>query len=55
MPSFAWKMSDTQVAAVSTYIRNNWGNAASAVTSDDVAKARKQQKATAQLSDGTAK
>jgi len=55
MPSFAWKMSDTQVAAVSTYIRNNWGNAAAAVTSDDVAKARKQQKATAQLSDGVSK
>ena len=54
MPSFAWKMSDAQVAAVSTYIRNNWGNAAGAVTADEVAKARKAQGAVAQLPDGSA-
>jgi mono/diheme cytochrome c family protein len=28
MPSFAWKLSDTDIAAVLTYIRNSWGNAA---------------------------
>ncbi len=32
MPPFAWKLSDAQVAAVTTYIRNAWGNAASPVT-----------------------
>ena len=42
MPSFAWKLTDGQVAAVSTYIRNSWGNAASATSEGSVAKARKQ-------------
>jgi mono/diheme cytochrome c family protein len=40
MPSFAWKLTDQQVADVSTYIRNSWGNRASAVTAQDVAKLR---------------
>jgi mono/diheme cytochrome c family protein len=40
MPSFAWKLSDEQVAAAATYLRNSWGNAAPAVTADDVAKNR---------------
>lgn len=31
MPAFGWMMSDAQVAAVVTYIRNSWGNAASSV------------------------
>ena len=31
MPAFDWKLSDSQVAAVATYIRTNWGNQASAV------------------------
>jgi mono/diheme cytochrome c family protein len=31
MPPFAWKLDDAQIAAVLTYIRNNWGNAAKAV------------------------
>ena len=26
MPSFAWKLTDQQIADVSTYIRNSWGN-----------------------------
>ena len=42
MPSFAWKLTDGQVAAVSTYIRNSWGNAASATSEGSVAKARRQ-------------
>ncbi|MGH7069030.1 MAG: cytochrome c [Acetobacteraceae bacterium] len=32
MPSFAWRLGDAQVAAVITYIRNAWGNAAAAVS-----------------------
>jgi len=35
MPSFAWKLSDQQVAAVATYIRNSWGNAAAPVTAKE--------------------
>ena len=31
MPSFAWTLSDADVAAVVTYIRNAWGNAAPGV------------------------
>jgi mono/diheme cytochrome c family protein len=40
MPSFAWKLTDQQIADVSTYIRNSWGNRASPVTAADVAKLR---------------
>jgi mono/diheme cytochrome c family protein len=36
MPSFAWKLSDAEVAAVVTFIRNSWGNAAPAVSAGDV-------------------
>ncbi|HUN48214.1 MAG TPA: cytochrome c [Stellaceae bacterium] len=42
MPSFGWKLNDDQIAAVITYIRNSWGNAASAVSTGDVGKSRKQ-------------
>lgn len=41
MPSFAWQFDDAQVAAVATYIRNSWGNAAPAVSADTVAAQRK--------------
>jgi len=40
MPSFAWKLTDQQVADVSTYLRNSWGNRASSVSASDVAKLR---------------
>jgi mono/diheme cytochrome c family protein len=40
MPSFAWRLGDAQVAAVVTYIRNTWGNAAAAVSASDVKKVR---------------
>lgn len=40
MPAFAWVLDDHQAAAVLTYIRNAWGNAAPAVTADDVQKHR---------------
>jgi mono/diheme cytochrome c family protein len=40
MPAFAWLLNDRQAAAVLTYIRNTWGNAAPEVTVGDVAKHR---------------
>ena len=40
MPEFGWLLNDDQVAAVLTYIRNSWGNAAPAVSADEVHKAR---------------
>ena len=40
MPSFAWQLSDADVAAVITYIRNAWGNAASSVSASEVANLR---------------
>jgi mono/diheme cytochrome c family protein len=40
MPSFAWQLTDEQVAAVTTYIRNAWPPAAAAVSADQVNKAR---------------
>jgi cbb3-type cytochrome c oxidase subunit III len=36
MPAFGWKLGDDEVAAVATYVRNSWGNAAAAVTADQV-------------------
>lgn len=36
MPSFGWRLGDAQTAAVITYIRNAWGNAAAAVSSDQI-------------------
>jgi len=45
MPSLAWRLNDAQVADVLTYVRNTWGNAATAVSADDVAKLRQQLKA----------
>jgi mono/diheme cytochrome c family protein len=41
MPSFAWKLTDQEVADVSTFIRNSWGNHAAAVSVADVRSARK--------------
>ncbi|MBT0718965.1 c-type cytochrome [Rosenbergiella epipactidis] len=40
MPAFAWKLSDSNIADVMTYIRNRWGNAAQHVSSEQVEKAR---------------
>lgn len=42
MPSFAWKMDDQQIADVLNYVRNGWGNKGNEVTSEDVAKLRKE-------------
>ena len=42
MPSLGWRLSDDQIADVLTYIRNSWGNQASAVSASDVESIRKQ-------------
>lgn len=36
MPSLGYRLSDEQIAAVVTYVRNSWGNAAAPVTADMV-------------------
>jgi mono/diheme cytochrome c family protein len=36
MPALGWNFSDADIANVLTYIRNSWGNAAPAVTADEV-------------------
>jgi mono/diheme cytochrome c family protein len=41
MPAYAAKMTDQQIADVTNYIRNSWGNAAPLVTAEQVAKARR--------------
>jgi mono/diheme cytochrome c family protein len=41
MPQFGWILNDDQVAAVLTYIRNAWGNAAPPIAASEVGKARK--------------
>jgi mono/diheme cytochrome c family protein len=40
MPQFDWILNDDQVAAVLTYIRNAWGNAAPPVSAGEVRKTR---------------
>lgn len=42
MPSFANKLTDQQIAAVATYIRNSWGNDFGPISAEEVAKGRKQ-------------
>jgi mono/diheme cytochrome c family protein len=41
MPAFGWQLPDDQVAAIVTYIRNSWGNAAAPVDAAAVGSARK--------------
>jgi len=41
MPAFNWKLNDAQIAAVATYVRSSWGNAAAAVGAGEVEKLRK--------------
>jgi mono/diheme cytochrome c family protein len=36
MPAYGWKLSDAQIAAVATYVRNSWGNSAPPVGPDKV-------------------
>jgi mono/diheme cytochrome c family protein len=40
MPAFGWQLSDAQIAAVATYVRNSWGHAAPATGADAAHKAR---------------
>ncbi len=40
MPAFGWLFTDEETANVISYIRNSWGNAAPAVSANDVRKAR---------------
>ena len=40
MPALGWRLNDDEVAAVVTYIRNAWGNAAAAATPGEVARMR---------------
>lgn len=42
MPGYAKQLSDDEIAAVTNYIRNSWGNAGPMVTPSQVAKARKE-------------
>jgi mono/diheme cytochrome c family protein len=41
MPSFAWKLTDQEIADVSTFIRNSWGNQAAPVSASEVTALRK--------------
>ena len=36
MPSLGYRLSDEQIAAVVTYVRNSWGNAAAPVSAETV-------------------
>jgi mono/diheme cytochrome c family protein len=47
MPSFGYRLGDAQVAAVLTYVRNTWGNAAAAVSPDAIREMRAQWGASA--------
>lgn len=40
MPSLGWKLSNSQVADILTYVRNNWGNRAPAVSAETVGRIR---------------
>jgi mono/diheme cytochrome c family protein len=40
MPSFGWRLTDEQVANILTYVRNNWGNQAPAISPETVKRIR---------------
>jgi mono/diheme cytochrome c family protein len=40
MPAFGWKLTDAEIAAVLTYLRNGHGNDAPAVRASDVGRVR---------------
>jgi hypothetical protein len=42
MPSFAWKLSDREIADVATFVRHSWGNQASSVSAQEVGKLRRE-------------
>jgi mono/diheme cytochrome c family protein len=41
MPAFGWRLSDEETAQLVTFVRQSWGNQASAATAGEVAKVRK--------------
>jgi mono/diheme cytochrome c family protein len=41
MPSYAWQLSDAQIAAVLTYVRNSWGNTATPLSERTVRSAKR--------------
>lgn len=41
MPPFGWRLSDQELADVATFVRTSWGNTATPVRAEDVAKVRK--------------
>ncbi|MDB5484095.1 MAG: alcohol dehydrogenase [Caulobacteraceae bacterium] len=41
MPSFAWKLTDQEIADVSTFLRNSWGNRAAPASAGDVGRLRR--------------
>jgi mono/diheme cytochrome c family protein len=45
MPAFADKLDDAEVAQLTTYIRNAWGNRGGSVDSDEVHDLRKKMMA----------
>lgn len=49
MPGFAWKLGDSEVADVLTYVRNSWGNRASPVSAAEVGAIRKKLNLTPKL------
>jgi mono/diheme cytochrome c family protein len=48
MPAFDWKLTDGEIAAVATYVRSAWGNAASPVDAGAVHDLRQKVAASAQ-------
>ena len=40
MPSLGWKLSNSQAADILTYVRNNWGNLAPAISPETVGRIR---------------
>ena len=40
MPSLGWRLNNEQVANILTYVRNNWGNKAPAVSPETVGRIR---------------
>jgi mono/diheme cytochrome c family protein len=41
MPPLGWRLSDQEVADVSTFVRTSWGNTGAPVSADEVARVRK--------------
>jgi mono/diheme cytochrome c family protein len=41
MPSFAWKLTDQEIADVATYVRNSWGNRAQPISAKQVGDMRR--------------